>query len=116
MIARGLACVALLPLLGIAQTQIYQYDGATEKPVGATYDAGTVTPGDTLEIRFRVRNAGNGSAVLQTLSLSGQAFRISASPSLPYTIAPNNEAEFRVSFSPVVTGAYSGTLLINAAG
>src|SRR5579864_6705979 len=113
MTSRVLLFVSLLPLSALAQIQIYQFDGATEKSVGTTFDVGAATPGDTVETRFRVRNSGNGPAVFQTLSLSGQGFRISAAPSLPYTIAPANEAEFRVVFSPAVTGSYSALLAVN---
>ena len=117
MTSRVLLFVLLLPLsaLGqmLAQIQIYQFDGATEKPVGATLDVGAATPGDTVETRFRVRNTGDGPAVFNTLALSGQGFSISAAPSLPYTIAPGNEAEFRVVFSPAVLGSYSAFLAVN---
>ena len=113
MTGRVLLFASLLPLSALAQIQIYQFDGATEKSVAASYDVGAATPGDTIETRFRVRNMGNGPAVFQTLSLSGQGFRISAAPSLPYTIAPGNEAEFRVVFSPTVTGSYSAFLAAN---
>lgn len=113
MTSRVLLFVSLLPLSALAQIQIYQFDGATEISVGATFDVGAATPGDTVETRFRVRNIGNGPAVFQTLSLSGQGFRISAAPSLPYTIAPANETEFRVVFSPAVTGSYSAFLAVN---
>src|ERR1700730_6314798 len=114
MTSRVLLFVSLLPLPALAQIQIYQFDGATEKPVAASFDVGAATPGDTVETRFRVRNAGNGPAIFQTLALSGQGFRISAAPSLPYTIAPGFEAEFRVVFSPAVTGSYSASLAVNA--
>jgi hypothetical protein len=113
MTSRVLLFASLLPLSALAQIQIYQFDGATEKSVAATFDVGAATPGDTVESRFRVRNMGNGPAVFQTLSLSGQGFRISAAPFLPYTIAPGFEAEFRVLFSPSVTGSYSASLAVN---
>jgi len=113
MTSRRLLFVSLLPLSALAQIQIYQFDGATENPVGASFDVGAATPGDTVETRFRVRNTGNGPAVFQTLALSGEGFTISAAPSLPYTIAPGNEAEFRVVFSPAVTGSYSAFLAVN---
>jgi hypothetical protein len=113
MTGRVLVFVSLLPLSALAQIQIYQFDGATEKAVAATFDVGAATPGDIVETRFKVRNMGNGPAIFQTLALSGQGFRISTAPSLPYTIAPANEAEFRVVFSPTVTGSYSASLAVN---
>lgn len=113
MIARMLLLVSLLPLSAVAQIQLFQFDGTNETPVGASVDVGAASPGDTLEVRFRVRNIGSGPAVLQTLSLAGAGFKISATPSLPYTIAPGSETEFRVAFSPASAGSYSAFLLVN---
>lgn len=113
MIRRWLLACFFLPLAALAQIQVLQFDGTNSNPVGALVDVGSAAPGDTLETRFRVRNIGAGPAVFQTLSLAGSGFRISSAPSLPYTIAPGSEAEFRVTFSPTSTGTYSAFLLVN---
>jgi len=113
MIRRLLFAAAILPLAALAQIQVLRFDGTNENPVGAFVDLGSVSPGDTLETRFRVRNIGAGAAVFQTLSMAGSGFRISTAPSLPYTIAPGSEAEFRVAFNPMFIGTYSAFLLVN---
>jgi hypothetical protein len=113
MIRRLLLCCAVLPLTTLAQIQVFLFDGTNETQVGALVNVGSATPGDTLETRFRVRNIGAGPAVFQTLSLSGSGFRISTAPSLPYTIAPGSETEFRVAFNPTTVGTYSASLLVN---
>lgn len=113
MIRQLLLAGAILPLAALAQIQVLQFDGTNETPVGALVDVGSASPGDTLETRFRVRNIGAGPAVFQTLSLAGSGFKISTAPSLPYTIAPGSEAEFRVAFNPTSVGTYSAFLLVN---
>jgi hypothetical protein len=117
MTPRSLLFLSLLPLSALAQIQVFQFDGTTETAVGALVNVGTATPGDTLETRFRVRNIGSGAATFQTLSIAGDGFQISAKPTLPYTLAPYSgpasEAEFRVTFTPSITGSYSASLLVN---
>jgi hypothetical protein len=115
MIARALLFFLSLPVL--AQIQVLQFDGATETPVGSVVDMGSAAPGDTVEVRFRVRNIGSGATTLQTLSVTGTGFKISVAPPVPYTLAPysgpTSEAEFRVAFSPIAAGPYSAFLLVN---
>ncbi len=118
MISRILLFAALLPLSALAQLQVFFFDGATETAVGAVVNVGTASPGDTVEVRFRVRNIGTGPATLTTLSLAGDGFSISAAPSLPYIIAPYtgspaSEAEFRVAFSPTDVASYDAFLLVD---
>jgi hypothetical protein len=115
MIARALLFFLSLPAL--AQIQVLQFDGTAETPVGSVVDMGSAAPGDTVEVRFRVRNIGSSATTLQTLSLTGAGFKISVAPSLPYTLAPYSgpasEAEFRVAFNPTAAGSYSAFLLVN---
>jgi len=118
MIAKILLLAALIPLSAPAQLQVFLFDGTNETPVGSVVNVGTVTPGDTVITRFRVRNIGSTSEVLSTLSLSGSGFSISAAPSLPYTIAPYtgsaaSEAEFKVAFSPADVLTYDAFLAVN---
>jgi len=110
---------ALLPLSALAQLQLYEVIGTTETPVvGTVVNVGTAGPGDTIEVQFRVRNTGQGPAVLQTVSLAGDGFTIeSVSPSLPCTLSPyvgpTSEAEIDIDFSPTVVASYSATLAID---
>ena len=110
---RLLLTLALLPLPALAQIQVYEYNGSTETPVNGVYNVGSATSGDTIATRFRVRNAGSSPATLQTLSLAGIGFQITAAPSLPYIIAPGSEAEFDVSFAPTTIGTYSAFVIVN---
>ena len=113
MIYRLVLIAALLPLASFGQLQLFLFDGTTETPLGVTYDAGTVAPGDTLELRFRVRNMSTGAVNLQTISIAGVGFKITAAPSLPYILAPGNPADVRTTLTPTGTGAYTASLMVN---
>jgi HYDIN/CFA65/VesB-like, Ig-like domain len=113
MTGRVLVFFGLLPVAALAQIQLLQFDGTAENPVGATFDVGTAAPGDTVATRFRVRNTGSGPATFDALSLAGAGFQISSAPSFPYILAPDAEAEFRVTFTPQVIGSYSAFLSVN---
>jgi hypothetical protein len=118
MIGRTLLFSVLLPLSGLAQLQVFQFDGTNDTPVSSIVNVGTAAPGDTLETRFHVRNIGAGPASLTNLGLSGQGFTIVSAPSLPYILAPYvglaSEAEFDVDFSPPSTGSFSAFLAVNS--
>ncbi len=117
MILRALLFAGLLPLVALAQLQVFQFDGTNDTPVGALVNVGAASPGDTLETRFHVRNIGAGAATFSTLALSGDGFTIVSAPSLPYILAPyvglTSEAEFDVSFTPTTTGSFSAFLAVN---
>ncbi len=102
-----------------APLQVFVVVGTIETPVlGTLVNVGTAAPGDVIETRLRVRNTGDGPALLQTISLAGDGFRILAAPSLPYTLSPYvgpaSEAEIDINFSPTIAASYSANLLINA--
>ena len=113
MIYRLALIAALLPLASFGQLQLFLFDGTTETPLGVTYDAGTVAPGDTLELRIRVRNMSTGAINLQAISIAGNGFKIAAAPSLPFTLAPGNAADFRTAFTPTGAGTYNASLMVN---
>ncbi|HEV2445045.1 MAG TPA: choice-of-anchor D domain-containing protein, partial [Candidatus Sulfopaludibacter sp.] len=112
---RLLVLALLLPVPALAQIQVFVFDGTSETPAGSFFNVGSATPGDTLETRFRVRNQGSGPAALQTLSLAGKGFQLVSAyvPSLPYTIAPGNYAEFRVDFAPSSIATFSAFMTVN---
>ena len=103
----------MLPAGALAQLQLFQYDGATEKAVGQTYDAGAAPSGDSIETRFRVRNPGKASVSLTALSVAGAGFKLASQPSLPYVIPASGFVDFSVLFSAASQGSYSATLQVN---
>ena len=113
MIARAILAAALLPIGAFAQLSLFQFNGTVETAVGATYDAGNAASGDTLDIRFRIKNTGSGPATVQTIAVNGTGFKLSSPPLLPSILASQAEVEFHVSFSPTGSGAYSASLALN---
>jgi hypothetical protein len=119
MIARFLFCLSILCVPAFSQIQVLLFDGTTETPAGGVVDVGSAAPGDIVEVRFRVRNIGNGATTLRTISITpNSGFIISATPSLPVTLAPyagqaSEEAGFSVAFNPTAAGSFSGFLLVN---
>src|SRR5579863_9200158 len=118
MIPRAIIFAAWLPFSALAQLQVSQFDGTSDIAVGSSVSVGTVSPGDTIETRFHVRNIGAGPATLATLALSGQSFAIVSAPALPYILAPfvgpASEVEFDVDFSPAIIGSFSASLAVNS--
>jgi hypothetical protein len=114
MIGRFL-CMMAFAAAAYSQVQVFTFDGTAEHAMAGVTDLGSTAILDFSETRFRARNNGVAAVSLQTLSLSGQAFSISAKPSLPYIIAPGNFVEFRVRFAPAGAGSYSATLAVNGA-
>jgi hypothetical protein len=110
---RLLFLFALLPPGALAQLQLFEFDGTTEAPVSSLYQLPPAAPGDNVITRFRAFNTGVAAVTFQNLSIAGEAFQISAAPSLPYVIAPGSFAEFKVLFSPDAVGGYSANLLVN---
>lgn len=113
MIWKMLAVSGLVPAAVFAQLQLFQFDGTVERPVGALFDVGSAATGDTLESRFRVRNTGSAAITVQTISVAGAGFKLSAQPALPYILAPQNAVDFRVAFSPTTTGSFSANVAVN---
>ena len=114
MTARIALLFALMPAAAFAQLQLFTFDGTSEKAAASLTDFGSISAGDTREIRFHARNNGNAAVALTTVSLAGQGFSISAVPSLPYVIAPTNFAEVRVRFSAANPGSYSAMFAVNS--
>jgi hypothetical protein len=106
--------LAALAAPALGQLQLFQFDGTNETLVGSTYQTASVATGDVLDTRFHLRNLSGGPASLTMLSVAGQGFRISSSPSVPYVIASGQFVEFRVAFSPDAVGSYSATLQVNS--
>lgn len=105
-----------LPALAAAQLQIYVAPPNTETPVAGLYDVGTISVGDSLSTRFRLRNNSNVAVTLQTLHVAGRAFAMSGQPSLPYTVAPGLNVDFTIRFQPPDYGSYSANIAFNGSG
>ncbi|HWB85296.1 MAG TPA: choice-of-anchor D domain-containing protein [Bryobacteraceae bacterium] len=99
----------VLPALH-AQFSLLVVHGASEQPVPAVYDLGSVFPGDTASVQFRLRNTSGAAAILDDLGVAGSGFALAGGPVLPVTVNPGGAVEFTVSFHSAEPGTYSATL------
>jgi len=76
---------------------------------GGVLDFGSVTTGKNKTLSMTVSNTGAGSITVSSISISNQAFSLSA-PSLPATIAAGQSTPVSVVFSPTAAGAISATV------
>jgi len=113
--ARLALLVALAAGAAFGQLQLFTFDGVRETAAPALFDAGSAAAGDSLEIRFRVRNQGTSSASLTILSVAGAGFALTARPTLPYALIPGAFVEFRVGFSLPGVGTSSAVVTANSA-
>lgn len=103
-----------LPLLASAQLQVFLApQNSTETAIGASLDLGTTSLGDSTSVRLRIRNMGQATVTLTQLIVAGSGFSMSGAPSLPFLVAPVNNVDFTVRFSPTGSGGYSANLQVN---
>jgi len=79
----------------------------------AGYDFGSVSCGDSLSMNYTISNTGEGTLLINAVSLTGNAdFTLYDVPALPYSLDHNTTMNFSVSFKPNETGARSAILHI----
>lgn len=70
----------------------------------------------TSSATFVITNNGTGPGVVNSVSVTGQAFQISGLTLMPATVQPASSIQFTITFAPTARGAASGSLSISAAG
>ena len=93
-----------------AQFQLYVVNGPAQTAVGAQFDMGTLAPGASKDVVFRLKNSGTAAAVLTMLSAEGVGFSIPEPPTLPKTVAAGGGIDFTVHFAPTGSGFFSAVL------
>lgn len=92
------------------QFALYLVNGNIEQPVGRAYDFGTVEPGGSLAVPFRIRNVTSAPATLDLLTVSGTGFSFASQTALPALLASQKSMDFTVVFEPAGAGNYSAAL------
>ena len=110
-----LAGLILTTAAAFGQLQFYSYAGANEVAISGSFTVGTTSVGSTLDVPIRVRNAGVASVTIPRVTLSGQGFRITSTPTLPVTLAPGDPMDIIVQYAPTTLGTYSANLGVNSA-
>lgn len=106
----------LLMLAGavLAPAQMALFTTDPEVPVANHLRIGSVPAGDSIEVRFRLRNTGPAAAPVTTLTIAGTGFSITGAPVLPQTLMAGAWLDFTVRFEPAAVGAYSASLRVDA--
>ncbi|MBI3951626.1 MAG: choice-of-anchor D domain-containing protein, partial [Acidobacteria bacterium] len=76
-------------------------------------DFGNVTLGQSSNLTLTVRNLGNATLTVNSITSSNSQFFV-ASPALPFTVTAGASVTVTVSFKPFATDAQTGTLSINS--
>lgn len=105
-----------LPVFAQAQLQLNVIDSnGAEQPAPAVLDLGSVSAGDSVEAKFRVRNPGQAKASLDKLYIAGAGFALAHDPTIPLILAAGAWVDFGVRFAPRQFGSYSASLTVNTA-
>lgn len=109
-----LLAAASIPLLAqspAGNLALFILDGRGYKlPIGGFFDLGSAAPGDFLETAFRLRNVSSTAVTVSSLRIAGTGFSLENTPSLPMTLTPSGNADFKVRFRPHGAGTSSATL------
>lgn len=93
----------------LAQLQLTEVAGGTERPVAAVFSLGSIDAGESAAALFRLRNTGTATVPFTPISVLGTAFLLIAAPQ-PATLSPQGAFDFTISFQPPAAGSYSATL------
>lgn len=103
----------VIPLAETASFQLFLRDGQGEIPVANALTLPPAAPGETSEVRFRLRNPAGAPVAISRLSVDPGAFKIFDQFFPPRTIEPGGFADFAVRFSPPSAGVHSTNLFVN---
>lgn len=108
--------IALAPALFAAgRLELFHApSGGAETPVAGIIDLASAPVSDSVSVRFRIRNVGDGPVTLTTFHVKGVGFSSMGAPSLPHIVAAGTNVDFTVRFSPPDYGSYSALLTVNS--
>lgn len=104
----------VLPLAAPSLFQLFFRDpDAGETPVVDSFTLPPTAPGDTIDVRFRLRNPSATSITISRLSVEVSAFKIVNQFFPPHVVAPAGFADFSLRFAPTQAGPHTATLHVN---
>lgn len=95
----------------------YSYvSNGTKIPLGISgaVDFSPVAISQSQTVTFIVTNSGTSTATIPLISTSAPFSLTPTPPVLPLTLLPGKQSQFTITFTPVVTGPVTGSLLINS--
>jgi len=117
----------LIAGLGLAATAHAQANFVTSYVLQPSGNQTAISGGGTLTFpsinlnssataSFIIYNSGSAAGVVNSVNVSGAAFRVSGLPLLPANLAPGSEIRFTVTFTPTARGASTGSLVVDLSG
>lgn len=104
----------VLPLADPPLFQLFLRDArGGETPVTDNLEFPATAPGDSTDLRLRLRNPGAAAVTISRLSIEAGAFRIVDQFFPPHVLAPAGFADFALRFAPTQAGDYAATLAVN---
>ncbi len=97
-------------LADISLGQSSGFEELTATPASLTFTG--VTPASSQSLPLVIANSGRRDLVITAVQPSTTVFLVST-PSLPLTLAPGASANLSVTFAPVTTGTFQGSLAIS---
>lgn len=88
MTMRLLLLALLMAVAGHAELTVNLWAGATETPLIPYMTVGAAATGETIEIRFRLRNSGPEPVSVEKVTVDGGGFKDYGPPDMPLSIAP----------------------------
>ncbi len=99
----------------------------TSYTLSSTNNQTVIQPGDTLlfpstpvngssQATFVIANTGTGPATVDSVALSGDAFKLGNLSLVPATLNGGNEFRFTITFNPLAAKRYTGTLSVSVGG
>jgi hypothetical protein len=93
---------------------LFLMDNTVERAPGQSVDFGSAITGEPIDKRFRIRNIGQATATLSSLTVTGAGFTLVNEPTVPFTLVGGAGVDFRVRFLVfTVSPPYSSTLRVN---
>jgi hypothetical protein len=83
---------------------------------GSTLTFPSVDVNRTSSANFAITNQGTGTGPVNSVTVTGSAFKLNGLPALPSQVGGGQNVTFSVVFSPTSAGSYTGTLQINLNG
>jgi hypothetical protein len=107
------------PLQGSGTGPLFMYEAVIGSTTTSVQPQQVISMPDTpvngtTTVLFRVRNTGNATGQVTTISVSGSDYHLSGLPFLPLTLAPGASATFSVSCNPSQPGQSLGQLLVGS--
>ncbi len=82
-------------------------------PNGSTLPFPSIQVGSSSSVTVDLINQGSAPGVINSVTITGSAFKMQGLPPLPQTLSPNADLKITLSFAPLSSGAQTGSLQVS---